>query len=186
MLLAAVAGLTGCVIVSVYPFYHDKDVVFDPVLVGTWSQEDGGTWKFAEAGPTAYRLTYTDGNQTSEMEVRLFKLQGQLFLDLFGKDSSDHEPPPIPSHLLLRVDQLGPVTRLSALSYKWVKAAVAKDPKLVRHHVIKSNDEEAPVLTADTAELQQFVVKVLKVEDAWEKPIVLKRDAVPASPPTTR
>jgi hypothetical protein len=120
------------------------------------------------------------------MDVHLFKLQGQLFMDCFGKDSSEHQPPPIPSHLLLRVDQMAPTLRLTAMSLKWLTEAVAKDPKLVRHHLIKVDDDKAPVLTADTAELQQFVLKHLKVEAAWEKAIDLKRDAVPAKPASAR
>ena len=37
------------------------------------------------------------------------------------------------------------------------------------------------VLTADTAELQQFILKHLKTEDAWKDGFELKRDAAAAS-----
>ena len=46
----ALALATGCVLTSVYPFYFEKDVVFEPALLGSW-QKAGQTdeqWQFTK------------------------------------------------------------------------------------------------------------------------------------------
>src|SRR5437899_865493 len=44
--------LTGCVVSSIYPFYTNKDVAFDPALVANWTntKEAGEHWNFERAG----------------------------------------------------------------------------------------------------------------------------------------
>jgi len=42
--------LGGCV-PSLHPFYVDKDVAFDPSVLGTWSdKESKETWEFTKHG----------------------------------------------------------------------------------------------------------------------------------------
>ena len=181
--LLSLAGLlTGCLVTSVYPFYTQKDLSFEPGLVGQWTnaKESGEHWKFEQDGDKAYQLTYTSDGKTSVMHAHLFKLGRQAFLDLFTTEAKDDiQPPPIPSHFLLRADQLSPTAKLAPLDYDWLKEFLAKNPKALRHHLIPSGDkpEDARlVLTADSAELQQFVLAQLKTEEAWKGGFELNRD----------
>src|SRR2546426_11836026 len=115
-LLSLAAVLTGCLVTSVCPFYTQKDLAFDAGLVGQWTnaKEAGEHWKFEKDGDKAYRLTNTSDGKTSVMQVHLFKLGGQSFLDLFTAEiKDDAQPPPIPSHFLLRADQLAPTVKLT-------------------------------------------------------------------------
>jgi len=163
-------ALTGCVVTSVYPFYFEKDVVFEPVLLGDWTkgQAPEEHWKFERDGETAYRITRESGGKATVFKGHAFKLRGRTFLDLSTMDwKADIQPEPVPSHFLARVVQLTPTLKLSAINYDWLKELLAKDPNAVRHIVIqtgeKPNDRHI-ILTADTTELQQFLLKHLKTE----------------------
>jgi hypothetical protein len=176
------ALLTGCVVVSVSPFYLEKDLVFEPGLVGHWRQLDDQNehWNFEKEGTNQYRLTYTTGNETNTMQARLFKLHDQMFLDLFAADmKTEVMPPPIPSHLLLRVLALKPNVQMTALNHGWLRHLLDQQPKALRHEILPTNDkpEDRPVaLTAETAELQAFLLKHLHTEEAWKDSFSLKRD----------
>jgi hypothetical protein len=182
LIAAGIAILTGCLVTSVYPFYTEKDLVFEPGLVGDWTnvKEADDHWKFEKEASSAYRLTYRSGTNSAVMQAHLFKLRGQSFLDLFTTEANDQiQPPPIPSHFLLRVVQLKPNVRMAPLDYDWLKETLAENPKALRHHVVKTSnksDDDRIVLTADTVELQEFVSKHLKTKKAWKDDFELKRD----------
>lgn len=182
LVAAGAVLLTGCLVTSVCPFYTEKDLVFEPGLLGDWTnlKESDDHWKFEKEGSNAYRLTYGSGTNTAVMQAHLFKLRGQSLLDLFIPEVNDQiQPPPIPSHFLLRVFELKPNVRMAPLSYDWLKETLAENPKALRHHVIKTGDksnDDRIVLTADTAELQNFVIKHLKTKVAWKDDFQLKRD----------
>jgi len=174
--------LSGCLAISVYPFYSEKDVSFEAALLGHWTRttDTKEQWTFEKKAEKAYQLTYTDGEKKYVMDAHLFRLKDELFLDLFNPNGRDDVmPPPVPTHLLIRVFQLTPTLRMAALDYEWLSNLIEKDPATVRHHLVVT-DEKAQnaqiVLTADTRELQKFIGNNLKTEDAWKDPFELKRD----------
>jgi len=192
VVIAGAGLLAGCVVTSVYPFYTDKDVAFDSALLGDWGKGAGADehWKFERDGETAYRLTFTEHGKAAVMQAHLFKLRGQLFLDLFSADTNgDVSPPPIPSHALMRVCQTTPTLRMAVLDYEWLGQVLEKNPKAIRHHVVKTGEKSQDrriVLTADTRELKKFVVKQLKTDGAWKDEIELTREPAasgPSAPP---
>ena len=91
--------LVGCVPVdSLNPIYTEKDVIFDPALVGTWVGEnpDEGNLRIARAGQNAYQFVMTERKddswmKTSVYQARLVSLGGEKFLDVqpMGLDLSD-------------------------------------------------------------------------------------------------
>lgn len=177
--LVAVAGLlAGCVVTSVCPFYTEKDLVFEPALVGDWIKQGNNSeseiWKFEKSGDAAYRFTLIEERKATVMEAHTFKLQGQLFLDIASIDRDIHVIPP---HYLLRVSQLSPTSQMAELNNDWLKDLLAKDPAAIPHHLVRSGDKPDDcrvVLTANTAELQEFVLKHLKTEAAWEASVELQ------------
>jgi hypothetical protein len=175
--------LTGCLVTSVYPFYTEKDLSFEPGLVGQWAnpKESGECWRFEKDGEKTYKFTYNSNGKISVMQARLFKLGSQSFLDMFTtvEPKDEVQPWPIPAHFLMRADQLTPTVKLAPLNYEWLQEFLAKNPKALRHHLISSGDKSEDtrlVLTADTAELQRFILKHLKTEDAWKDGLELSRD----------
>jgi len=177
---ALVTLVTSCVVTSLHPYYATKDVVYEPQLLGQWTntQQANERWTFERDGQEAYRLTYVTDDGTNLTKAHLFKLGGQNFLDLVGLDQKwEAAPPPIPSHLLLRVFQLSPTLRLAPLNHDWLQTLLEKDPNAIAHELIgdKTNDTRV-VLTDETKELQRFIVGHLKTDEAWKDAFDLRRD----------
>ena len=174
--LASLAlALSGCVVTSVYPFYFAKDLAFEPALVGEWknAEKPDEHWRFEQASANRYRITSESGGKTAVFEGHVFKLNRQAFLDLTtGGWKEDIEPEPVPSHLVARIIQLKPTVKLAGISSDWLKELLTNNPTAIRHLVIQNGEKPENcrfVLTADTAELQRFVLKHLETERAWEK-----------------
>ena len=173
--------LTGCVVTSVYPFYHAKDVTFDPALLGVWAEsgktEAGDeTWTFARTTDQIYKLTVASNSDTNEFDGRLFKLKDQMFLDLLPGTRQDAN---VPAHILMRIDSISPQLKMRLLNYEWLGKLIEKNPRAIRHIVVPrsaQNEGGELVLTADTAELQRFIRKHLATQDAWvESPVLQKK-----------
>jgi hypothetical protein len=183
LLSAAAMGLTGCLVTSVSPYYTSKDVGFEPALLGQWTNttEAKEHWQFEKDGSNAYKLTFTSDGKTSVIQAHWFKMDGQSFLDLFSSDVwGDSQPPPIPSHFLLRVYQVSPAVKMAAVNYEWLLKLVDADPKAIRHQIIPNGqkpEDRRVVLTAETSELQRFIKKHLATADAWKDKFELQRDA---------
>jgi len=171
--------LTGCITLSVYPYYTAKDLTFDAALIGVWSDPgqtnaDGETWTFERGDEQTYRLTVRDDDRKTEFDARLFKLKGHLFLDCLPRARTEYFTP---GHVLLRVDRLQPRLEMRLLDYEWIGELIEKNPKAIRHAIIPKSGDHDPafVLTADTAELQKFVLKHIATADAWKEKVVLQR-----------
>jgi len=89
--VALAALLTACgPASSLNPLFADKDLIFDPSLVGEWVEKgpDHSRLRFEQAGPTAYRAISIDphasGDTTSETpyEAHLVRLGAYRFLDV--------------------------------------------------------------------------------------------------------
>src|SRR5438093_12239936 len=98
LIIAGLAmALTGCVVTSVYPFYTDKDLIFETKLLGTWksakdrdSKERGN---LIRTDTTGYRATLTESS-TNSYAAHLFQLDGQMFLGLAAEARHDDCMPP--------------------------------------------------------------------------------------------
>ena len=188
-LLASVAAIvSGCVVTSVAPYYTEKDVVFEPGLIGNWiktaddTNSDSEVWKFEKKGASAYRFTWITSEKAMLMDAHAFKLQGQLFVDL---SPVEKDWTIIPPHYLLKVSPTGSSLHMATLSHDWLKQFVAKEPASIMHQLISSesdSNDKRVVLTADTPELQKFVLKNLKTPEAWDQEFVLTPE--PATAPT--
>ena len=73
---------------------------------------------------------------------------------------------------------------MTPMNYEWLGKLLTDNPKALRHYVIRDPENpnsERLVLTADTAELQKFVLKHLNTPDAWKESTTLKRNAAGAA-----
>jgi len=180
-LAGAAVLVAGCVVTSVSPFYTQKDLVFEPAIVGNWINEKNGNefWRFDQGPDLSYRFTLVEEKKATIMEARAFKLHGQLFLDLFSLEQDIHV---IPAHYLLKVSQITPALKMAELNEEWLTDLLSKNPSALRHHFIKTGDrpeDRRLVLTADTPELQAFIVKHLNAEGSWKDSFELRRDSAP-------
>jgi hypothetical protein len=179
--LALTTLLAGCVVTSVYPFYTAKEVGFEPALIGAWA-ETGSTnaanehWRFEKAEGKAYKLTVQDKEKRTEFDAHWFQLKGQRFLDLYPRERPDNSLPP---HYLLKVTRIEPTLEMQVLDYDWLKKLIEQNPKAIRHIVVPPKLGESGdgllVLTADTAELQKFILKHEQTAGAFGDGCVMQR-----------
>jgi hypothetical protein len=190
--VCSVLLLCGCIPMSVYPFYTEKDLVFNADLLGMWiSSDDESHYLFEQADSTAYTMTYREGDKESKYDAHLFKLGNVLFLDVYPRDESITADDMLLEHLVrvhscYRVRQITPTPVFCTFDYGWLKDELAKDPKAPAHVVFDDQlDSDAAVadsqgveegvslnwgrviLTAPTADVQAFMLKHLETEGAF-------------------
>jgi hypothetical protein len=199
MMLLTVTFLAGCVPLSfnlgddwdwrvflplsLHPLYTDKDVIFEPELLGIWSieEEDDSkeTWEFSKNGENAYTLVSTDSDgKQGHFVVHLAKIEGLMFLDLYPAETDLQTDPLhqmllIPSHMFLLVKQIRPTLKVSIMEPDWLDKLLDEKPDTIRRHETISN---LIVLTASTEELQVFLIKHKTTEGAFSDlaPMILQ------------
>jgi len=185
ILLLFVLALAGCV-PSWNPFYTEKDLVFDPALVGTWrpvqaKESSKETWAFTKSGDKNYQLQETDEEgRKATFKARLFKLNGHLFLDLcLTKVEGDElkvnawaSISLVPAHLLLMVAQVTPALKLAAMNPDWMQKHLKERPDAIAHRVVSDGNI---VLAASTSELQKFVLAHLEDREFFGGAMEMKR-----------
>jgi hypothetical protein len=181
--IAIAAVLLSACIPSVNPFYTNKDVVFDPRLLGEWqmkeSSDEPQLWKFEKGDDKAYKLTVTEkDSKRGEFNAHLFKLKQEFFLDLIpgNCDYATNQADLVafsmfPGHLLLRVPQLGPELKLAFCDFDWLKKHLEANPKALAHRI----EQDRILLTASTRDLQRFVLRHLAAGELFQKPGELVR-----------
>ena len=181
-LAVATLLLAGCIVTSIYPFYTAKDLTFDPALIGVWTDaddtnQDAETWTFEKIAEQTYKLTTRDSSETNEFDAHLFTLGKAQFLDCLPRS---RQPYSTPSHVLIRVESIQPRLEMYLLDYEWLGKLVQEKSKTIRHIIVPnetggSQEDSLLVLTADTAELQKFIHKHLKTDDAWKSLEAMKK-----------
>jgi hypothetical protein len=180
VLFAAMLFFTGCVVTSIYPYYTDKDLVFDQTVLGDWV--DAGATnvptefvRIEQSGARGYRVTAFGSSETNSIEGHLFRLKQQLFLDVCPTNRSLDF---VPVHQVSKVIRIEPTMVTAELNYDWLTKLLEKHPGEIRHIVLreKPGDEQGGriVLTADTKELQRFILKHVNNTNAWNEPSKLK------------
>lgn len=184
----ALAFLASCVTYSIHPLYDGTNSVFEPGLVGTWTNDaakesDRVTFAFEKADANSYKLTLSDFSynppEVDVFSVFLVKLNGRLFYDAEqtgvmanGKERFIRYMPS--SHLIGRVSLAGDTLRYGPLDEGWLKEGF-KSGKIKLAHEILDNKEDDVMLTVSTAELQKFVLEHADDDKAFGQSDALHR-----------
>jgi hypothetical protein len=154
---------------------------FDQQLLGEWKLKPGSgdeeSWKFEPGDGKTYKLTITEkGPKKGQFEARLFQLKETQFLDLVPtewKSAEDQagmvESAIFPGHLLVRVSISGSELTLTFFDFDWLGKHLEEHPKSLAYHV----EQKRPILTAETADLQRFVLEHLN--ELFKEPATLVR-----------
>ena len=176
-LLGVLVLSAGC-IRSLHPIYTEKDIVFEPSLIGQWAEGDSKeTWTFSREGTNAYLLVYTDDTgEKGAFSTRLLKIKENLFLDFFPeepdlKENDFYQFHLLPVHTFVHVKQIEPTLQMAFPDPRWLKEHLADNPSAIRHEEI----ENGIILTAATRDLQAFWLKHLDAEGAFDDPSDMKR-----------
>ncbi len=170
--ILVVAGLamllSGCVW-SVHPLYTEKEVAFEPALVGVWATADGEKTAIIQPGEgKTYEITYLSNDlsegASGKYSARLVRLGDYLFLDVRpDKKAVDTlmEAKPVwyllPTHTFYRVQLNGDAVTVSLVDDELVTKS---EPSTLAHEEIGAEDgENGYLLTASSAELQAGLAK---------------------------
>ncbi len=174
--------LAGC-IPSANPFYTEKDLLFEPLLLGEWQSvndsDQPAQWQFEKGEGLTYKVTVTEEKtKKGEFTAHLFKLRNECFLDLVPS-KCEYAPDQaglvssamFPGHLLLRVPQIEPELKLAAFDFDWLKKHLEENPAALAHH----EESDVMVLTAGTVDLQRFILEHLSEGQLFAKAGALAR-----------
>jgi len=178
-IIALIAALIGGCVPSWNALFTEKDLIFDAKLVGTFNADDDEAWEFAKDGDKKYKLTYTDKDGKATFEAHLLKIQDRQFLDV-QLDEKGYEGlklnalaklTMVPAHIFFRVDEMGGSVKLAAVNPDWLGKHLEKNPKAIAH----LQKGELRIFTAETKDLQAFVIKHVEGEALFGGPFTLKR-----------
>lgn len=165
--------MVGCVR-SVHPFVSESQRVFDPALVGLWTQvtESDDKQTFAITGDAEakqYQVLYKDGDgKTGGFVVQLAKIGDQTLADVYPKDlktadSGVYGAHFMPLHSFMLVSYNAGSLKFRAMDPNWLRKQLEAQPALLKHETI----EDQIILTAPTQQLQEFVLKHVTSEGAY-------------------
>lgn len=184
LLLLAALLASSCVIPALQPFYSADTLAFDQALIGTWSNPEGEeTYTFGDNSAGGYILfvAMPDGNN-AVFSCHLFSLAGKQFLDMvpdLGEEGVPGYAPWhfAPLHTVYMVEQIRPTLRIQTLNPDWLLPYLEAHPDEVAFgNIDLPNENQLPVFTATTAELQAFLAMHVNAPDAFYAPM----DLVPA------
>jgi hypothetical protein len=172
--LLSVLFLSAC-IPSLQPFYTEKDLVFEPALVGSFGESDGSaTWTFTKSADREYKLTIRDKEKNSSFVTHLFKLGNDHFIDLYAvKESLDDcsredffKASLVPGHLVLKVPSSSPLS-LQVMDEDAIKEYLKNNKGAVPHSFIES---DRLVFTGSSEQMREFLRRISAEEKCWGKP----------------
>lgn len=163
----------GCWVLSFHPLYTDKDIVFEPGLLGTWTDPDDpedGSWTFMKSGDKAFQLTVQEeGKPVGIFDVHLLRRGKVMFIDFFPEEPENvnefYSGHAIPAHSFGRFSLEGNVLRIAFLDIDWLEDGISEGRLQIRHE----RRDDMIVLTASTEELQAFVQEHLEEAFKWDE-----------------
>ena len=175
--------LTGC-LTTLHPIFTERDLVYDPKLIGTWKTESQGNkgiviitnlaaentvelpGNISSIKQKGYLVSYQDENGTTSERYIAFlaRIGKHLYFDYFPADKKDDRKIDeffsahfVKMHTSYRVEISNDGSfELSQLDDSYVKKLI--DEKKIRINHEKNADDNT-VITASTKELQQYLLK---------------------------
>lgn len=173
--------MSGCLVKSLHPFYSEKDRLFRQELIGKWMDQDSMIWTFSQTTISefmgeveeddSYEVVLEDPSgeeKESWFRVNLFELKGATYLDFephVDDNIGDHFAALhfVPTHSVARVEFFGE-GNFSFVWYdeEWLNELFEQNRIKISHEVINTHNslyDQSYILTADTKELQKFLLK---------------------------
>ncbi|MGA2232729.1 MAG: hypothetical protein ABSH22_17660 [Tepidisphaeraceae bacterium] len=178
---AALLLLVGGCVESLHALYSDRDVIYEPALIGVWTTGNGmEEYAFTKSDQdNTYKLIAVDKDgKSGEFVVHLLKVKDTMFLDLYPADpqlpqNGFYQGHLLPTHSFVLVRQIDPTLVVSDMDMDWTKKFLTDNPSSVGHEMV----DDMPVLTASTADLQAFLLAHLDANGPFSKTIELTRRA---------
>lgn len=164
-------SLSGCLVPSLHPFYSDATLVTEPNLVGVWSG-DKVTWTFTAAAHKDYQLNLTQGDKSAKLDVHLFKLGDDLYMDLYPQELPKDLPLPdiyklhlLPVHNVVHVVMDKDHIKGRILDLDKMKSLLKAYPQLLHHELV----DNVVVLTDSPEAIETFLRTFHDYPALWSK-----------------
>jgi hypothetical protein len=188
--LLLVFFMQGCFVKSLHPFYTDNNLIFKKELLGKWTDKDSAAWEISQHTRTtglfkppvpdnSYDISLTDNKGTSRFIAHLFRLEGQLYLDFFPTDISCGNDLAgihlVATHSLAKVDFSGDKIIIGWYNEDWLIGLFNKNKIRIAHERVpydpdqRDTEKMQVILTAQTDELQKFILKYGNDPEAFNK-----------------
>ena len=176
LVLALAAILPSC-IPSLHPLYSEDKLVFREEIIGEWKNSEE-TWSFSKGDGKYYELVFSDKDEQSEFKAHLVRLGDHYFFDFYNTknrctdDDGMAIAPMLATHSFAKVAFGQNDMKLYFFDIEWLEKLFEQRKIRIKHEVM---EEDIIVLTAPTAELQEFVRKYAEEEQAFLSPTHITR-----------
>ena len=183
-----IAGMVinGCLVRSLHPFYQLSDRIYDEAMIGNWIDEDSCIWIIRpHVTPeglmsnkpvrmdSTYQIIYFDESDAGcYMQGTLFVLNGQRYVDFVPDPQEQHCTADmtffhhVPVHTLARMHSSEGGLMFFWFGEEWLNELLENKRIRIDHEKVQLSAEyEGYLLTADTEELQKFIIKYMNDED---------------------
>lgn len=172
LIAMATLALTGCTdITFLYPIYEKADLATDIDLSGEWNGKDNDHWRFTRDKEGGYQLEWWDKEDKAQFEVQLVRISNGLYLDVASKP----EGTAIRGHAIARVELSGDLLHIAWIDSGWLGERLEKERALAYERPCAEKNRRCLVVTASTADIQNFLMRHAQESKAFEKPELLRR-----------
>ncbi len=154
----------GCPARSLYPFFTEKNLVFNPGLVGAWADQDKKeTYFFQKAEGKNYAvIVCKEKEDTSHYIAQLGQIGKVWFLDTYpSEEQNDFQL--VPTHIISKMWLNGDTLTFASLESDYVKKFI-ESKKLKIPYTTQKGDI---IFTASTDELQQLILQLAQDDKAF-------------------
>lgn len=187
--------LNGCLVKSLHPFYKPSDLVFRQDIIGSYADQNKGTWKIegavdknflgvgkSDKQQNYYKISFLDEKRrTTTFRGCLFKLDNNYYVDFYlVSGNNDDAQTELYNYHVVGVHTVAKVLigknslRIKWYNEKWLSELFEQNRIRLPHEKIDNND--AVVLTASTNDLQKFMRKFANDPKAFQKKDKDKQD----------
>ena len=181
--ISFLALLPGCLVLSLHPHFKDGDVVADTSMEGVWESNKSNIWHFTPSEDhREYALIVDEGDgEIGHFIATPFKVNGKDFIDVYPDSDDDHQSNlsfyyrihRLPVHSLLYIDKTSSQFKVLATNFAWLQKHLEAHPKALAHELV---EDDFPIITASTEELQSFWLKHLETEGAFANTDLVKQE----------
>jgi len=186
IILLAVS-MQSCIVISVHPFFKEADVVYRKELEGTWTDKEHNTWRI-HRNPyktNSYELHNSKDGREVKLLGHLFYIKNELYLDMVPVSDNAAEVLAfdlhmVPMHSIARVTMLvDNKVVIKWFNEEWLRNMFSENRIKISHEFIMdpdpgSKDDGMYLLTASTDELQGFIKKYGRDEEAYDNNLELE------------
>ncbi|MEM6723742.1 MAG: hypothetical protein AAF598_06865 [Bacteroidota bacterium] len=171
--------LQAC-IPSLYPLYKTENLKLDNRIEGYWENSDAGNWDFERfilGGEYTYKLEISEDEL---LAAHLLELGGQTFMDFYPlevkslfSETDFYDTHFMPVHTFAKVELSDEQLTVRFFDTEFLEELLEQKKIRIRNEKV----QDGFVLSADTDELQKFVLKYAEDPMSFIDPIIFTKKA---------